>query len=257
MNEEYKKLFISAGLSPEQAQVYDILLRHKELQASRLSKLAKLERSFVYKILNQLIELKLVQKREPKGEVAKFTAEHPQRILEIIDENRKLVENSYRNIQDNIGEIIAEYNLTIGKPSIRFSEGIEGLSQLHNDIMDGKQRIKLFRSVLDKTVPKNKELIQFQRETRIKQGLTTKIIGPLPSGKNTDVEKQKKEDREFLVDRRVIDDFEVPAQILIYGNKVAITDYKNNVITTTIESQSVRETFEKIFDYMFETSRKL
>lgn len=257
MNSDYQKLFLTAGLSVEQAKIYDTLLKNKGLAASKVSRLCSIERSLTYKVLNQLIDLKLAQKHETTGQITRFVAEHPQRILEIVNENRSRVESSYQQIQTEIGDVISSYNLTIGKPGVRFMEGIDGLKKLHEDIIRGGTDIKLFRSHIDKMAPESLELIRKQIDTRLMRGLKTKVIGPLPSGKNTtDIAALKKEDASRLVDRRVIDDFEIPTQIMIYGNKVAITDYKN-ILTTLIDNESVRETFEKIFDHVFSSARKL
>ncbi|MEK7185679.1 MAG: helix-turn-helix domain-containing protein [Patescibacteria group bacterium] len=258
----YQKLFLSAGLTEEQAKIYDALLKNKGLPASRISRLCEMERSFVYKILNQLTSLKLAQKIENKGEIAIFRAEHPQRILDMVEEKRVIIENSFNQIRAEIGNAISSYNITIGKPSVRFGEGLSGLEELHQDIIRSGEDIKLFRSHLDRTFPENKALIKKQRGLRVSAGLKTKIVGALPGAlsenrEEADIEIQRKEDASFLVDRRIVDDFDVPAQITIYGNKVAIIDFKNNIITTIIENESVRETFEKIFDYMFNTARKL
>ncbi len=261
MNKEHLKTFVLAGLTEEQAQVYDVLLKNKGLQANRVYQLCGIERTFAYKILNQLILLKLAQKQETKGQVTIFTAEHPQRIIELAEEKRQIAENAHKQIESEIGDVFSTYNLTIGKPSIQFMEGISGLKKLHQDIYKSRKDIKLFRSALDKTHAESRGLINEQRKVRVPLGLKTKIIGPLPNNLNMEdadeIREQKAKDASLLVDRRVVDNFEIPAQILIYGNKVAITDYKNNIVTTIIENDNVRETFEKIFDHVFNSSRKL
>jgi sugar-specific transcriptional regulator TrmB len=264
MNKEHLQLFLKAGLTEEQSKVYDALLKIKSTQASKISRLCEIERSFAYKVLNQLVAMKLAQKQETKGQVTTFTAEHPQRIIELAEERRVATENSYRQIETGIGEVISSYNLTIEKPNVQFMEGSDNLERLHKDIIKTGGDIKIFRSHIDKVSEKSKALIDKQIKTRVSEGLKTKVIGPLPGTMSrssttyqADVEKLKKEDASLLVDRRIIDNFEIPAQILIYGNKVAITDYKNNVVTTIIENESVREAFEKIFDYTFSIARKL
>ena len=61
-------------------------------------------------------------------------------------------------------------------------------------------------------------------------------------------------DKTRNVTRRTIPEgFLIPSQIIIYGDKVSITDFKGGLIITIIENPAVRETFEKMFDYMFDT----
>lgn len=261
MSNPTNNLFISAGLSNEQAKVYDILLKNSSLPANKISRICLIERSFTYKILNQLVSLKLAQKNEANSKIAMFTANHPHRLLELAAEKQRDAENSYRQLETGIGEIISTYNLTVGKPSIIFTEGLTGLKKMHDDIIQEGKDIKLFRSTLDKLNPESKKLIEKQRDIRVPRRLKTFIIGPLPTPNDPenglDIDELKKEDADRLVERRVIDNFDISAQILIYGNKVAITDYKNNIITTIIENESVKNTFEKIFDHIFILSRKL
>ncbi len=254
--------YTSAGLSSEQAVVYDILLKHRRLPASRVSRLCNIERSFAYKILNQLIEIKLAQKTDEKGKISTFSAEHPKRLIELVEEKRLALENSQNQITAGIGKLISEYNLTLGKPNVSFIEGERAIIDMHSDITKENKDIKLFRSVFDKVNSENRELIHKQRAARVPRGLKTKIIGPLPGKLTSDstpgeIKVQKDKDNSLLVERRIVDNFEIPAQILIYGNKVAITDYSNNIITTIIDSENVRKSFEAIFDRMFETGRKL
>lgn len=258
MDNQFTNLFSLAGLTPEQAKIYELLLQKKDLSASALGRLVGIERSLTYKILGQLIELRLVNKTEKKGEIAYFNAEHPRHILEIVEKKRQETESAYEHVSAEIGKVSAAYNLTTNKPSIRFLEGLEGLRYLNKDILSVGRDIKLIRSVLDKVEEKSYQIIEEQIKRRVALGNKIVVVGPLPGGKNTtNIDALKAEDKAKLVERRVIDDLNVPAQVMLYGNKVAITDYKSNFLTTLIESESVYETFDKIFEVMFAAGRKL
>ena len=252
---DYFQFLSFADLTPEQIKVYSVLLQHKELPAGIIARKVELGRSFVYKIIDQLVELQLVEKIEQNGLVMRFKPVHPKRILELMAKKRENVEKSYELIEAELGKIISQYNLTENKPSLRFFEGLDGLRQVHKGIIAAKSDFKLIRSFLDKKDSGQHEIIRNQVKKEVSLGLRKQIVGPLPDGQDTNIPVLKQKDTDRFVNRKVIDDLNIPTQIMIYGNKVAITDYKNNVITTIIESESVKETFEKIFDFMYRNGR--
>jgi len=70
MQEE--NILIQAGLSEEQAQIYQALLERGPQRASDLTKWVGLKRGLVYKVLEQLENIGLALKSEGKGTVAVF-----------------------------------------------------------------------------------------------------------------------------------------------------------------------------------------
>ena len=48
--------------------------------------------------------------------------------------------------------------------------------------------------------------------------------------------------------------FKLPAQIIIYANKVAITGLKKTFVSTLIQNQNISDTFNAMFEYMWSKS---
>lgn len=258
MKENIETLKI-AGLSEEQARIYDFLLGKNPLSASSIGRQVGIERSLTYKVLGQLESLELVSRNKEKGETTLYKALHPERIGEIAKNKKEEAERSFEKVKNDLGKIISDHNLSVGRPGIRFFEGAEGLKEINNGILKSSEDIYLIRSNIDKTEPESKELIEDQIRKKVKSGKKTYIIGPLPGekGKFSNPEKLIVEDKEKLVERRVIEDLLLPTQILMYGHdKVSITDHKNKV-TTIIENDSIRETFDKIFQVLWDSSKKV
>lgn len=45
----------------------------------------------------------------------------------------------------------------------------------------------------------------------------------------------------------------IPAQVIVYGDKVAITNFKESMITVAVESKYIAETFRLMFEYMWDS----
>jgi sugar-specific transcriptional regulator TrmB len=80
---------IEAGLTTEQAKVYACLLENGLMPAKVISTKAAIGRSLTYKILGQLIELKLVEERTNIGKISFFYPGHPKTIKDLA-ERRKM-----------------------------------------------------------------------------------------------------------------------------------------------------------------------
>ena len=82
----YTQLLINAGLTKIQAETLDFLIKNGQSKAAEIAKSTSLARGVAYKALEELTELKLVEKNEQKGKVALFAAQHPSRIEEFFEE---------------------------------------------------------------------------------------------------------------------------------------------------------------------------
>ncbi|KKU70610.1 MAG: hypothetical protein UX94_C0003G0004 [Parcubacteria group bacterium GW2011_GWA2_47_21] len=61
------------------------------------------------------------------------------------------------------------------------------------------------------------------------------------------------EDEKYLITRKIVpkDELHIPAQIIIYGEKVAITNFKEGFINVLMESKYIADTFRIMFEYMW------
>lgn len=235
------------GLTTEQALIYSCLVSTGTLQAKRLSRECKINRSLVYKILKQLMGLGLVVENTAVGSISTFSAEHPSRLNDIFNKREEELKIANHALHEVIGILGAQFNLMRKKPSILFYEGIEGIKFLNKDILLNKSDIKLIRSPLDNNTEELDERARRLLEERSFVGINTKLIVPI---KNISSFISQDWDRKHLIERRRVPRIELnnPAQVVIYGNKVAITSFDNGIITTIIEDSSIAKTFDMLFD---------
>jgi len=250
----HTKYLENAGLSDDQILVYTTLLQNGRLHASKISLLSGLKRSLVYKVLSQLSELKLVEK-DSSGTITKFIPEHPEVIKTLLENRIEELSKAHGTLEANLSEMVSQYNYVSNKPNVQFFEGEEGLKKVFDDIILAKESILIFRSVYESNHTSIRELISKQIKRQVLNNIATRAITPeVPSG--PDFVPNPHHDKSRLVERRVLKkkDFSLPAQIIIYGEKVGITSFKNGIFTTIIDNEDISESFKKIFDHLWDKS---
>lgn len=252
----YTEQLVQSGLTSDQAIIYETLIKQGQMPASKITLKTGIKRGMVYKTLDLLAQMKLIEKIENKDKVTTFRPNHPSALSELIESNLQKINQTKSAIESVLGNMSSDFNLLSGKPNVRFFEGMKGIESLYEDINREKKDIKLIRSPFDNDREGFDDLIGEQIKKQIKYGINTKAITPLM---HDSVETTTKFDKERLTERRFVskEDLMIPAQIIIYGEKVAITSFKEHLMTTIIQNSDVKETFEKIFEFMWKNSKEI
>ncbi len=87
----YTELFEELGMSPNEAKIYETLVQGLEMAVSEISVKGKVHRRNVYDALSRLLEKGLVFQIFQKGENL-YRAVHPNKLLEVIEEQKRDVE---------------------------------------------------------------------------------------------------------------------------------------------------------------------
>ena len=250
LSPEYRDSLLAGGLTSHQAKMYEILIKRGKRSASSAALGAHVPRTLAYKALKELESLGLVSKEDAPGMVAQFSAVHPFKLKEVMDNKYKQAKDARTAIDNILGKIISDFNTTSGAPGIRILEGKHGIAELYEDILNERQTIKLIRSPEDDAHPELATMVQKQIEEEKRLGIHTFAITPIEEGAPLAIIVH---DSERLTTRRMVprDKMMIPAQIVIYANKVAITAYKGAIITTIIENPAIKTTFEMTFDYLW------
>ncbi len=245
-----RQALVQAGLTSGQSSIYEVLIQRGPLTATKLSFLAGVPRTLSYKVLDELRALELVVKKDEPGKVALFTPAHPLKLKELADKRLDEAKDAKKALDSALAKLISDFNTVAGQPGVRILEGVSGVAELYEDILNEGQPIRLVRSPRDNDIPELNGLIQSQIAEQQRLGITPRVITPLlPSTPH----KVIASDKERGVERRIVplDEFNIPAQVLIYANKVAITAFDSPIITTIIENTAIRATFEIMFEYMW------
>lgn len=251
MNE---KVLIDSGLTKEQAKIYLFLLENGLTPAKGIASKTGVGRALTYKVLEQLIALGLVEKRDTIGKIAFFFPAHPKRLKELIAVRTEKISETVQTLEKASGQFSSLFNLLSGKPNVQFYEGVGGLHAVYNDILDVGQDILVISSPIKENRTGVLHIIREQIEKQAERGIKTKAITPVSGAQ--EVATPIPEDEKFLIDRKRVDaaKLNIPAQIIIYGDKVAITNFKESIITVLMESKYIAETFRIMFEYIWEKS---
>ena len=249
-----EELLLKLGLSQDEAKIYLELIGSGYLPARMLAKRTGIGRTLVYRAVIKLTDLGLIEKRERKGEIAQFYPAHPRRLEELLKQKENSLIAVKKSLSDTIGSFASEYNSLVGKPNVLFYEGKEGLKKMYDDIIDTGENLYLIRSPYDKESDEMRELINTQIERQFKSGIKVKALTPFTPTTAKSIQGRKPNTP--TVDRVIIPKkFDIPAQVLMYGNKVAIVSLRKSLMTTIIENDDIKDTFKILFDKIWELSK--
>lgn len=228
-----------AGLTNNEALIYESLLKLGPCLAGRISRKTGLHRRTVYDTVEMLVKKGLV------GYILKnnrkiFQASNPKRFLELLKEK----ENT---IQEFLPDMIELYNQTKEKEETNFYHGRAGLRTVFEDQIETKKEILIIGAN-----PLAYEILQFYfnwfDKKRVKSKIKTKIIF---SRTNKKIKIPLSEIR-YLPQK-----YSSPLAVNIYGDKVAIILWsKENPLAIVIKNNEISDGYKKYFELMWKISKR-
>ena len=247
----------AAGLSEEQAVVYEGLLRRGETTASQLAKElpTTLSRPLVYKVLDELIESDLAEKHDPDKGVATFVAKHPTAITKTIDAKKAAIEQTKAQFASTAGRLASLYNMTEGKPGVQFYEGKDGVWEVLMDSLSASEEILSYADTeaVDQYIPDLNAEYSTLREDKKVEKRALVIDSPQArsflksyDGTVTHV-KLIQADQGFIPFQTIMQ---------IYDNKISYITLTNEyLIGLIVTDQYIANTHKYLFNSMWQLSR--
>lgn len=243
MENNNERILIEAGLSEEQAIIYSSLLEKGPQKASYLASWSGVKRSLVYKVLDQLESMGLVEKKGGKGTVATFSPMHPSTLMGMLDRKEKALSLAKEELNFSLGTLSSQFNLIFGKPHVQFYEGKNAVEFITNDMPKVEKEIRQFIDITDALNVYKDETIK-SRDKRIKLGINKKMLVP-----NTPANQEYITQTHQFTEYKSINVDEFPTAIQIYDNKVTmLTLTKDSAMGVVIEDKAISDTFKILFD---------
>ena len=126
----YEKTLEQIGLSPNQAAIYEILIKNGPLSAGKIAQKSPLKRGLVYKILEELAAMNIVEKLEEPKKVAVFRANHPLKLKDLAENKEQKARDSIKILESLLPSLTSDFNLISGRPGVKFYEGKEGIIKI-------------------------------------------------------------------------------------------------------------------------------
>jgi sugar-specific transcriptional regulator TrmB len=245
-----EETLLTLGLTTEEIEIYVVLLNSGTLLPSEIASQTNVKRTYVYKICEDLL-LKGLVVANNKGAKKAYSPASPDYLLSIAEKKRLEAENNKTQIESMLSLLKEKYKTVDEKPIMQVFEGIEGLKKIYKDILAEKDNLMLLRSIYDDKRPDLDSIVVSQVKKQVDNGIHVRTITPL--------EKSTKEvflkyDKQNLVERHIVNTtkFDLPSQILVYKDKVAIISLKKAIVSTLIDNKDISDTFKTIFEYMWD-----
>ncbi|MDD5464052.1 MAG: helix-turn-helix domain-containing protein [Candidatus Moranbacteria bacterium] len=244
----------NAGLSEKGALVYFALLELGGAFPSQIAKHTKLKRSTVYEVLDDLAIKGLISEFKKRNKYF-YSIEHPKRLVHFSQRSIAKAEEQYQKLQEFLPGLEGMYAGITNKPKVSYFEGTDGVMEIYEDHISGKQKYEMVGFVniaeIMQFLPQKKyhEYVQVKE----KLGITTRGILPDTQAdrayKKTAYESASKK---ILPQVRFIAKEEFPwkGDITIYSNnKVSIISFAEQKVSgIIIESETTHKMMHMIFE---------
>lgn len=249
-------------LTKNEIAVYSCLVEYGLLTAKKVAVLSRVPRVRTYQTLDSLCGKGLIEKKVD-SKIINFQAVHPEFLNSYIKNKVQKIEQSKYAFDTLFPLMVSQFNKGLHRPSVLFYEGIEGFRKIYDDILAENKPIYIIASSTKH--PEYQKVIQEYKNKEEKVGIVRSAI----------VSRDNKEAKRILASvgarsnsnndtntaqhkiKKVLrEDLDLPGQIILYADKVAITNFTGDVGHFVIENKSVNEMFRKIFAFMWKSYNK-
>ncbi|RJO60767.1 hypothetical protein C4544_04495 [candidate division WS5 bacterium] len=236
-----EKVLSDIGLNKNEIDVYLGLLYEGEMTPSHVADHTGLSRTNSYAILKGLAKKEIIEEFEKKKKLH-YRVLHPQTLIEMVKAKRERQENAYKNLSLMMPKLIDDFEIVSGVPGASYLKGVNELERVYKDISQARKDVYVFSS---KYSQDKKEAIALMRKyikEQAKLGIKAKVLMPQNSKKSETGKKNNLVEVKYLPAS-----FLLFSQIIVYGDAIAITSFKTNVVTTWIGDKDMAQTFRTIF----------
>ena len=246
----YEETLKHAGLSKDQASIYEILVKNGALTAGELSTKSPLKRGLVYMILGQLETMGLVSKSSTK-KITSFEPAHPIRLKELAEQKEIEARNAQIAVSGILNQLSSDFNLSSGKPGVLFYEGIEGAKKVLADSLESRTEIYSYVDI--EAVSKfigdiNKKYVSKREALKIKK---KGIVLDSPFAR-----EYLKNYHPNVTETKLIKYAANPFQAImqIYDGKVSYITLGEKIIGVVIDNDQIYKMHKYIFEYTWENA---
>lgn len=228
-----------AGLTESQAKGYLALIQHGALTPAELAEKTGETRTNGYMICEKLEQLGLATKKD--GRKAVYMPESPTRLKQLLINRQKRLKEADTQLAGILPTLLSTYRLATDKPGTIYLEGTDSLKRVYDDIIQTGETIHIFPSSYDRDDPETAAMIDSQIKRQRAANIKTEVL------LRQDIFDQLSDTDNSLFEARPTTLGALDAQIIIYGDNIAITTFRSGVVTTIITSTPIADTFRQLF----------
>lgn len=232
------------GLTDSEIKIYLTLLKTGSTTTGTLTKETKLHKSRVYECLHRLIDKGLVGSMVQ--DFAKyFSATHPGRLLDYLDEKKKQIDAEKEEITKIIPQLLQEQRYLQEETEALVFKGKEGIKTIHFDIIKHAKGI-LYIGAKGKVIEEIKYFFENYEKLRVGKKISQKLLCT-------------KELKEKILKNRALTEYRyLPPHwntknvIFIYADKVVNVIWLEEPIAVMCKNGEVANSYRLIFNSLWE-----
>lgn len=241
-----EEILTSLGLTPEQVDIYQSLLTHGAQTASSLAKTTKVQRTYIYRVAQELVGKGLVA-MDKKGQTTLYVPQSPDHLLAQAEEQKIKATQAQTALEGILPSLKTKYQAIEVKPVVTHYEGEEGNMKANLAVLAEKKEILAYLLINPSIDRQMADFWKQYYEIRLRDNIRVRAITPNTKDGIEYVKRDKKELRETkLVPKEL---FPVSIEKNIVGNKVVFFATKNGVLTATIiENKQIADSERAFFE---------
>lgn len=230
----------AAGLDPKETLVYEEILKNGKLSAAPILEILPIKRGDLYNILHRLERKKLIHQL-PGVKKLTYSIRTPEMIEEAIRDNEK----NLTEAKKQLSLLYSLFNLGMGRPGVRFAQGVEGIKEIFNETLTSKTEILSYADV-DGWIKYLGNYAKWYAKERLEKGVKERVIAP-----DTPGAKKYLSDYDMSVTKvKFIPylKFKFSMEMNIYDNKILYVTLREPFMAVLIENQAIADTQRAIFE---------
>lgn len=252
-NEILKKI----GFTNAEIKVYLALVELGSSSINNIQEKTNIERRYIYDVLNKLIEKGFVSYTTEKGKKT-YQITNPNRILGFVQEQKSNLEETEKDINQVLPQIIQQFNEHKPDIKVEILRGKEGMKALGEDLLTVKNNYFIGgNGSVQEYMPYF--WIHYNKK-RIKKKVFWHDL--IIEGTLMDDFKSLAKAREELKKLKFYEYKIIPSKlgsphiISIFGDKVAMTLWKDQPFTVVIQNKDIADSYLEYFKFLWNVAKE-
>lgn len=213
-----------------------------------IAKRSRLERSTTYLVAQDLIKKGFIIE-DFKQYNKSLTTVEPQVLIRMLAAKQRKIGRHELALQENLPTLQALYQASEIRPRVRTYEGATGIISVWKDILSVSQEVLLWTNQETEINFFTEQHHRLFIQERLKQKISLRALA-VNNNKGANLLKK---DYELNRTTRLLPEHVVfSAETYLYGNKMAVIDYKKDIIGIVIESEPIVSAQRAIFEMTWE-----
>ncbi len=242
----------AAGLSVTESAIYETMLSKKEWLPAELAKESNESRTNIYKILDKLNNLQLVEKYK-KDNKLNYRATNPNRLLQLAFEKKQAFNQAELELETTSQDLIKKYIKNNEQPGVRFFIGKNQIKEIYQD------QVKQNKEILFVLSPKAIDYYGYSEMHKLRMlAVDAKIPRRAIVPDNSKATKNYQEtDRNYLLTRTWLGkyDYSAPLEWGVYGDKTYFIAFGEEALGLIIESSAMADGMKQMFNLIDKLQR--